>query len=349
MSPSRPTASTVLETSWRATHPVPHYDVGKSFYNQSTYFGRLRHFFSLIDLRNVFVSDSQILAAKEKIDRFKIGKTNGTTVPETDREMWAAQKLVDVGIHPETGNLIPRLGRMAMFLPANVPIAFGMLTSNSVPGTVFWQWVNQSYNAFFNFSNSATGFSGSNDRSDSVYGKIKSLANNEMTHAYLLATGASCGIALTLRKFKGFSSLPWLVPYVSVASAGSLNNFFMRRNELVTGVTVRDASNGNAVGTSKTAAKFGLASTILTRSILLPLPLLALPGVFMRLLNLGWHAKRTRWMALTAEVACITAAVGVALPACVAALPQTLELPVKWLEPEFQIKGREKLTVNRGV
>jgi len=75
---------------------------------------------------------------------------------------------------------------------------------------------------------------------------------------------------------------------------------------------------------------------------------LALPSVFMRILNLGWHANRTPWMRTTAEVACIAASVGLALPACVAALPQSLEIPCALLEPEFQAKSKSVI-VNRGV
>jgi hypothetical protein len=43
---------------------------------------------------------------------------------------------------------------MSAFIPANVPIAAGMLLTAPTPFNVlFWQWVNQTYNAGFNYAN----------------------------------------------------------------------------------------------------------------------------------------------------------------------------------------------------
>ena len=38
-----------------------------------------------------------------------------------------------------------------MFVPANVPIAAGLLMSKSATATLFWQWWNQTYNVFNNY------------------------------------------------------------------------------------------------------------------------------------------------------------------------------------------------------
>ena len=328
----KPNVKDALKMQWRLMHPVPPFVPGGCLFDRSTYLGRLKHFFSLIDPRNVFVPDSEILAAQAKIRNFQAADKS-VKISETDRELWEAQKLVYIGIHPESGNLIPRLGRLAYFMPCNIPIAVGMLTMPSASATVFWQFVNQSYNALFNFANSSSG----------------TAENEKLAVAYALATTGACTIALGLRRMKGFSSAPWLVPYIAVASAGSLNAFFMRREETVSGVKVRDPVSGEIVGQSKMAAKIALAGTILTRSILLPLPLLGLPSVFMKVLSLGWHARRTPALKTAAEVACIAASVGIALPACVAALPQSLEIPVKFLETEFQNSGLKSVVVNRGV
>jgi len=44
--------------------------------------------------------------------------------------------------------------QVAAFVPANIPICMGMLMTPPTLGNVlFWQWVNQSYNAGFNYSN----------------------------------------------------------------------------------------------------------------------------------------------------------------------------------------------------
>ena len=47
-----------------------------------------------------------------------------------------------------------RAGQVAAFVPANIPICMGMLMTPPTLGNVlFWQWMNQSYNAGFNYSN----------------------------------------------------------------------------------------------------------------------------------------------------------------------------------------------------
>ena len=326
----RPNVKEALRIQWRLMNPSPPFVPGGSLFDRSKYTGRLRHLFQLIDPRFIFVSDAEILSSQEKIKKFK-NLSDGEIAEETDRELWRAQRLVDVGIHPETQSLIPRLGRMAWFIPCNIPIAVGMLTMHSAPATVLWQFVNQSYNAFFNFSNSASG----------------SFDYEKSRNAYFLATAGACSVALGLRRLRGFQSMPWLVPYMAVASAGSLNAYAMRRDETVNGVNIRDSVSGEILGKSAIAGKIALGATIFTRSILLPLPLLGLPSVFMKFLNLGWHARRTPFFAVSAEVFCISAAVAFALPACVAALPQSLEIPSRFLEAEF--RNGESVTVNRGV
>jgi len=39
---------------------------------------------------------------------------------------------VDSAIHPDTGDTIPLLFRMSLFMPANLPITAGMLLSGTV-------------------------------------------------------------------------------------------------------------------------------------------------------------------------------------------------------------------------
>jgi hypothetical protein len=49
---------------------------------------------------------------------------------------------------------IPLAFRMCSFVATNVPIIAGMLLAPpTIPNTVFWQWLNQSYNAGYNYSN----------------------------------------------------------------------------------------------------------------------------------------------------------------------------------------------------
>jgi sideroflexin-5 len=57
-------------------------------------------------------------------------------------------------IHPDTGEVIKFFGRASAFVPANMPIICAMMLSPpSTKSTIFWQWVNQTYNAGFNYGN----------------------------------------------------------------------------------------------------------------------------------------------------------------------------------------------------
>ena len=72
-----------------------------------------------------------------------------------------------------------------MFMPVNLPITAGMLLSGTGAKQLFWQWLNQSYNAGFNFAN----------RNASVPVNPTALALS-----YGVATGVACGMSFALGK-----------------------------------------------------------------------------------------------------------------------------------------------------
>ncbi len=58
------------------------------------------------------------------------------------------------GIHPDSGEVVPWLARTSAFMPTNLPIIGAMMLAAPTPfNTIFWQWVNQTYNAGFNYGN----------------------------------------------------------------------------------------------------------------------------------------------------------------------------------------------------
>lgn len=97
------------------------------------------------------------------------------------------KKLVQLScVHPDTGSTIPFFARVSAFIPMNLPIFVGMILSPpSLKATVFWQWVNQTYNAGFNYGN--------RNASSTV-------TVAEMLHSYALALASSITAALSLRK-----------------------------------------------------------------------------------------------------------------------------------------------------
>ena len=51
----------------RSENSLSHIDLRKSHYNQSTYFGRARHFFEVTDPRNVLASSAKLEEARDLV------------------------------------------------------------------------------------------------------------------------------------------------------------------------------------------------------------------------------------------------------------------------------------------
>ena len=56
--------------------------------------------------------------------------------------------------HPDTNEPIMWPARSSTFVTTNIPIITGMLLAPPSPmNTIFWQWINQTYNAGLNYGN----------------------------------------------------------------------------------------------------------------------------------------------------------------------------------------------------
>jgi hypothetical protein len=251
--------------------------------------------YELIDPRNLLIFQGDIDKAKQLIKDYK---ANGNKAPAgvTEEQLWTAKTTIDINVHPITDETLWAPGRMSAFVPFNVPICLFMMLAKGAPQIALSQWINQTYNVTCNYVNR------SGEEVDLTL----------LAQSYGLAVAASISIALTGSKLvnsvKALQSLGVFVPYVAVAMAGSANVSFTRMDEWAgRGVPLCD-EDGKELGFSLLGGKAAVTQTVLTRSCLLPVAPMILPGVVVKALGIGGLA------ATSVELVIITMAFGAVLP-----------------------------------
>jgi len=333
-------ASSLCEVASELDH-VPPFDPEKSYYDTTTYVGRVKNALSMIDSRMLLVSDGELQRCQSLLSDFKSGRRSKET---SEADLWHAKRVVDSMIHPVTGEKMFILGRMSAFVPVNIPVAAGMLIHGptSTAAAVFWQWINQSTNVVCNYVN----------RSGAT------VDWNGIMQSYALATSVSCGFALAAGRLMAskpaLKRFGILVPYCAVISASTANMFFSRMEEWTRGVPVFD-EEGNERGISARAGLEGVVRTVTTRSWIIPMPLLILPPIMMKALRGVPLVASKQGLLTLLELSAITACLQVALPLVLAMQPATMTLQARSLEPQFHglrdSKGNEVLVLyaNKGL
>jgi tricarboxylate carrier len=236
--------------------------------------------------------------------------------------LWKAKRLYDSAFHPDTGEKMFLLGRMSFQVPGNMTITGCMMTFYKTPmQAIFWQWINQSFNAAVNYTN----------RSGDA------LSLKQLGVPYVLATGGAVITALSLNK--ATAKLPSLigrfVPFAAVAAANCINIPLMRQKELAEGITVT-TRDGEVLGTSKKAAKNAIGMVVVSR-ILMALPGMVVPQIIMNTLEKKYPALKRGWVARTAlTVGMVGVSLVFATPLCCALFPQQSSMKLSKLEPELQ-------------
>lgn len=157
-----------------------------------------------------------------------------------------------------------------------------------------------------------------------------------------------------------------LVPFAAVASAGALNVFLMRGEEIRKGIDIypvlsesdkeKLAAEGkgegdvSSLGKSRKAATLAVSETALSR-VLNSSPIMVLPPlILVRLQKMEW-LKRNPRLVLPTNLGLILTTSLVALPLALGAFPQRQSITADSLEEEFHGKGGEggMVVFNRGI
>ncbi|KAL2769409.1 sideroflexin-3 isoform 4, partial [Daubentonia madagascariensis] len=199
--------------------------------------------------------------------------------------------------------------------------------AKKTPTVVFWQWVNQSFNAVVNYSN----------RSGDA-----PITMGQLRTAYVSATTGAVATALGLKSLT--KHLPPLVgrfvPFAAVAAANCINIPLMRQRELQVGIPVTDVA-GQRLGHSVTAAKQGIFQVVISR-ICMAIPAMAIPPLIMDTLEKKDFMKRRPWLGAPLQVGLVGFCLVFATPLCCALFPQKSSIHVSKLEPELRAQIHEQ-------
>ncbi|XP_048364632.1 sideroflexin-5 isoform X2 [Sphaerodactylus townsendi] len=315
-----------------ASARYPPFQLGKSRFEQTTFYGRFRHFLDIIDPRTLFVTESRLKEAVQLLEEFQHGTLpSGVTNEEAI-------------IHPDTNQKIFMPFRMSGYIPFGTPIVVGLLLPNqTLTSTVIWQWLNsRSHNACVNYANrNATKPSSTSKFVQGYLGAV------------LSAVSIAVGLNVLIQRANQFSPatrllLQRFVPFPAVAGANICNVILMRHSELEEGIHVLD-SNGEVVGSSRIAAKHALLETALTR-VVLPMPILVLPPIIVSMLEKTAFLRSRPRMVLPVQSLVCLAAFGLALPLAISLFPQMSEIETWCLEPEIARATASKTVVyNKGL
>ncbi|KAI2657665.1 sideroflexin-1-like protein [Labeo rohita] len=293
-------------------------------WDQGTFMGRAQHFFMVTDPRNVLLSSEVLEDARVTVENYRLGVVKPGL---TEDQLWRAKYIYDSAFHPDTGEKMLLIGRMSAQVPMNMTITGCMLTFyRTTPAVVFWQWVNQSFNAIVNYTN----------RSGDA-----PITMNQLGAAYVSATTGAVVTALGLKSLT--KHLPAImgrfVPFAAVAAANCINIPFMRQRELKHGIPVTDAE-GNRLGESSQAAQQAIVQVVVSR-IGMAVPAMAIPPVIMNALEKKAFLKRFPVLNAPIQVGLVGLCLVFATPLCCALFPQKSSMKVSGLEPELQERIRQ--------
>ncbi|CCH60625.1 hypothetical protein TBLA_0D01170 [Henningerozyma blattae CBS 6284] len=311
----------------------------ESRFDLSTYWGRVRHCAEISDPRMLLTTNEDLQKAYKVVSSYKNG-----LIKETTQEFWKSKKVLDSTVHPDTGDKVFLPFRMSCNVLSNLVVTAGMLTPGlGTAGTLFWQWANQSLNVAINSANA---------------NKSDPLTTRQLIENYTVAVSASCGVAVGLNKLvpklRGISPhtkliLSRLVPFAAVVTAGVVNVFLMRGNEIRNGISVYDKESGEEIGKSQRAAFKAVGQTALSR-VINATPVMVIPPLILVKLQSGILKGKSMKIQNLANLGLVGSTLFVALPFAIGVFPQRQSMRRDQLEEHLQRRAlSETVYFNRGI
>ncbi|KAG8009189.1 Sideroflexin-2 [Nibea albiflora] len=294
------------------------FDIDAPRWDQSTFMGRLKHFFNITDWRTALLPDSRLDEAKALVESCRAGTTPPGT---TEEQLHYAKKLYDSAFHPDTGDRMNLIGRMSFQVPGGMAITGCMLQFyRTVPAVVFWQWVNQSFNALVNYTN--------RNAASPITPKLESPTLQQPAPALATAVG------LNLYTKKAPPLVARWVPFAAVAAANCVNIPMMRQQEILNGIAVTD-ENGNKLGHSTKAAVKGITQVVVSRITMAAPGMIILPIIMQRLEKYKFM-QRITFLHGPIQVMMVGVFLVFMVPAACSLFPQRCSMAVSKLEPELR-------------
>ncbi|XP_046929333.1 sideroflexin-2 isoform X3 [Lynx rufus] len=199
--------------------------------------------------------------------------------------------------------------------------------SRTMPAVIFWQWVNQSFNALVNYTN----------RNAASPTSVRQMALSYIT-ATTTAVATAVGMNMLTKRAPPLVGR-W-VPFAAVAAANCVNIPMMRQQELIQGICVKDG-NHNEIGHSRRAAAIGITQVVISRITMAAPGMILLPVIMERLEKLRFM-KKVKVLHAPLQVLLSGCFLIFMVPVACGLFPQKCELPVSYLEPELQDAIRAK-------
>ncbi|XP_034049664.1 sideroflexin-2 [Thalassophryne amazonica] len=295
------------------------FDIDAPRWDQSSFMGRLKHFFNITDCRTALLCDSRLDDAKALVQSCREGSIPPGT---TEQQLHYAKKLYDSAFHPDTGERMNLIGRMSFQVPGGMAITGAMLQFyRSVPAVVFWQWVNQSFNALVNYTNRNA---------------ASPITPKQIGVAYVTATSTALATAVGLNLYtkRAPPLVARWVPFVAVAAANCVNIPMMRQQELLSGIAITD-ENGNKLGHSKKAAVKGITQVVISRVTMAAPGMIILPIIMERLEKYKFM-QRITFLHFPIQVTLVGVFLVVMVPVACSLFPQRCSMAVSKLELELK-------------